>query len=258
MYNKSRASDQSLNPRCAEKLADVLYEIGKDMTAKKDFQMAVKWLDRAQDIISGLDPELLSHETLDLRTAIMQAYITALVSLETNEGFMKADNLIQFLQSEMGSTMVVLVLRLELLTKAPAEVFDSDAYATVLSQMITCFSQKELTLNPDLCAQSPGDPDFRLIIHHIGKLHDKSPTMGCAVLDEFILVLSKSGHDAWIERLVTKRIWMATQRGDLTKSIDAAHDIISHIQKPLGADATVAVQTVSRAAATIWVSLMDI
>jgi hypothetical protein len=225
--------------------------MGRDMASKKDFQMAVKWLDRAQDIINAHDLEWLSHEALDLRMAIMQAYVTALINLETNEGFTKADNLIQFLQSEMGSTMVVLVLKLELLTKAPAEIFDSEAYATILSQMITCSSQKDLAIT--IAGQSPGHPDFRLIIHHIGKLHDKNATLGCAVLDEFILALCKSEHDAWIERLVTKRIWMATHRSDLVESVDAAQAILSHIQKPLSADATVAVQTVSKVANS-WIT----
>lgn len=247
MYNKSHLSGRSLDAHYSEKLADVLYEIGKDMATKKDFHMAVKWLDRAQEIINSHDLENLSHEGLDLRAAIMQAYITALINLETNEGFAKADNLVQFLQSEMGSTMVVLVLKLELLAKAPAEVFDSDAYATVLSQMIKCFTQK--SLNMELAGQSPGDPDFRLIVHHIGKLCDKSPTLGCSVLDEFIVALSSSGPDAWTERLVTKRVWMATHRGDRKESIDAAESVLSHVKKPLSADATVAVQTVSKTTA---------
>ncbi|OIW27318.1 SPO22-domain-containing protein [Coniochaeta ligniaria NRRL 30616] len=144
MYSKSHLSNQSLDPHYAEKLADVLYEIGKDMTAKKDFQMAEKWLGRAKDLVNSHDLEQLSHEALDLRAAIMQAYVTALINLETTEGFAQADNLVQFLQSEMGNTMIVLVLKLELLIKAPAEVFDSDAYATILGQMITCFkTQKE-------------------------------------------------------------------------------------------------------------------
>lgn len=243
MYKKGHPIDQSLEPHYVEKLADVLYEIGKDMTAKKDFQMAVKWLDRAQEVINSHDLEQLSREALELRTAIIQAYITALVNTETNEGFTKADNLIEFLQSEMGSTMVVLVLRLELLTKAPAEIFNSDAYANILSQMITCLSQKDLAM--DIAGQSIGDPDFKLIMHHIGKLHDKSPTLGWAVLDDFIMGLAKSEQDRWIERLVTKRVWMATIKGDSVESIEAANDSLSHVQNPLSADATVAVQTVS-------------
>lgn len=243
MYSKGHLSDQLVDAHYAEKLADVLYEIGKDMTTKKDCPMAVKWLHRAQDIINSHDLDQLSRDGLDLRTAIMQAHVTALVNLETNEGFTKADNLIQFIQSEMGSTMVVLILKLELLTKAPAEIFDSDAYATVLSQMITCLTQKDL--NIDLAGQSPGDPEFRLIIHHIGKLHDKSPSLGCAVLDDFILALSKCDHEEWIERLVTKRVWMATHRAKSVETIEAAQATLFHVPKPLGADATVAAQTVS-------------
>lgn len=243
MYNKGHLSDQSLDAHYAEKLADVLYEMGRDIARKKDFPMAVKWLDRAQAIIDTRDLDQLTRDALELRTAIMQAHVTALINLETNEGFMKADSLIQSLQSEMGSTMVVLVLKLELLTKALAEIFDSDAYATILSQIIACFSQKVLAM--DLVGQSPGDPEFRLIMHHIGKLHDKSTSLGCAVLDDFILALSQCAHDEWIGCLVTKRVWMATHRGDSVKSVEAAQAALSHVQQPLSADATVAVQTVS-------------
>ncbi|KAB5586055.1 meiosis protein SPO22/ZIP4 like-domain-containing protein [Coniochaeta sp. 2T2.1] len=241
MYNKGHLTGRSLPPHQVEKLAEVLYDIGKDTALKKDFPMAAKWLERAQDIINSHDLEKLSREALELRTAIWQAYISTLVNLGSIETLGKADNLIHFLQSEMGTTMGVLVLRLELLTKAPAEVFDGDAYAAILSQMITCFSQKDVAM--DLAEQSAGDPDFRLIMHHIGKLDDKAPTLGMKVLDQFITALARSEHVEWVERLVTKRIWMATNRGDLGEAIEAAHAAISQVQKPLGPDATAAVQT---------------
>lgn len=244
MYSKGHLSDKSLDSHYIEKFADVLYEIGKEMTTKKDFQMATKWLDRAHDIINGPDLEELSREALELRIAIMQSLVSALLNLETKDGFAKADNLIEFLHSERGNTMVVLILRLELLEKAPAEVFDSDAYAAILNQMIACFSQKDLHM--DLVGKSaPGDTDFRLILHHVGRLYAKSPTQGCKVLDGFIRALSKVDHDEWIERLATKRIWMVTSKSDSLESIEATNVILSRIQKPLRAEATVAAQTVS-------------
>jgi hypothetical protein len=248
LYSKGHLIDDSLGPYSAEKLADVLYELGNDMNLKKDFQMAVKWLQRAQDVINSHDLEQLSREALELRTAIMQAHITALLNLGTVEGFTKADSMIQFLQVQMGATMVVLLLKLELLMKAPAEVFDSTEYANLLGQMVTCLCQKNFDHVLDSDGRAASDPDFRLLTHHIGKLHDKNPALACTVLDEFILVLSNGDHDEWMERLVTKRIWMATHRAELTDAVEAADVALSPIQTPLSADATVAVQTVSRTA----------
>jgi hypothetical protein len=243
MYNKGHPSDNSLEPHYAEKLADVLYEIGKDMAAKKDFQMAVKWLGRAHDIINSRDLEQLSREALELRTAVMQAHVSALLHLETSEALQQAENMIEFIQSEVGNTMVVLILRIELLDKAPPETFDSNAYAAVLNQMIESLRQTDEEMEP--MKKTSKDPTFKLIVHHIGKLHGRSAMLGSGVLDKFILAVSKTQHEEWMERLVAKRIWMASTKADSKKSTEAAQAILSHLKNPLSAEATVAAQTVS-------------
>ncbi|RKU40879.1 hypothetical protein DL546_001180 [Coniochaeta pulveracea] len=250
MYNKAHTADNTVESRYAEKLADVLYEIGEDMSRKKDFQNAAKWLSRAQDVINNQDIGQLSREALELRTAILQAHVSALLHLDTNEDLEKAQNLIDLMQSEMGNTLVVLVLRLDVLNKVPPEVFDSSAYAAVLGQMIT--SMKQLDVEMDPVTTTVTEPAFGLINHHIGKLHSRNPKLGCTVMDEFISALAETQHEGWVERLVTRRIWMATSNPDSIASIEAVQASLSCLRNPMSAEATIAIQTL------LWKSLESV
>lgn len=229
LYNKGIPLDISLGPLYVEKLADILYEVGKGVLAKNDFPMARKWLERAYDTINSCALELLSREALELRTAIVQALITALLSINTDEAYEKARNLVDYTQSEIGDKMVVSLLRLELLQKAPAEVFDSEAYAAALRQIIRTFS--------------PTTSNFKVIHHHIRKLHSKNPAVGCGTLDEFILAIHCIKHEDWTERLVILRIWMTTKEVDSAESINTVQNVFSLIRDPLRAEATAAAQT---------------
>lgn len=59
-------------PSSTEELADTLYEIGKDLFARKQYETAVRWLGRAYDILSEQEQEYLSDNARELRLAIMQ------------------------------------------------------------------------------------------------------------------------------------------------------------------------------------------
>lgn len=232
MYNNGKLVPESLDPYQVGKLADVLYEIGRDLSAKGDFPMAVKWLDRAGDVINSQGLELLSREAIELRTAIVQAQVTALLGLETTDAFERADNLVDTIESEMGLELVVLLLRLEILHKTPAEVFDSDSYADILRRMINSFNFTDST--------------FKLVAHHIRKLHHKSPGLGCKVLDEFITALRSIETDEWLERLVIIRLWMTTtNQRDSVQNVESAQAILTLLGRTLSVDAAVAAQTVS-------------
>ncbi|KAK3320643.1 meiosis protein SPO22/ZIP4 like-domain-containing protein [Cercophora scortea] len=229
MYTKTERLRHFLTPDYAEKLADVLYEIGKSLTARSDFIMAVKWLERAQEMINGQNIESLSRDGIELRLAILQALVTALLGTDSAEGLDKAKNWVNYIESEVGNRLVVLLLRLELLQKTPAEVFDSDAYADVLRRIIRSI---DLT-----------DSGFKLIIFHIRKLHDKSPGAGCAILDDFILTLRATENDDWMEKAVITRVWMITYQRDSVKTTEAVDGVLSQLTKPLSAEATAAALT---------------
>ena len=127
---------------------------------------------------------------------------------------------------------MVSLLKLELLQKAPSEVFDSEAYDHVLRHIIRNFNYS--------------DSGFKLIMHHIRKLHDKSPGAGCSVLDDFIVALSGAEKDGWMEKAVVTRMWMITNQRDSVETINAAQGVLRHLPKPLSAEAAVAAQAVGK------------
>jgi hypothetical protein len=73
MYAKSKQLACSLAPSTAENLADLFYEIGKGMMKKHIYEPAVRWLERAYDVLGEQDIELLSSEAGELRLSVMQS-----------------------------------------------------------------------------------------------------------------------------------------------------------------------------------------
>ncbi|KAJ0306009.1 hypothetical protein COL516b_005123 [Colletotrichum fioriniae] len=201
MYSKGHLQPNALDPNSAEKMAEILFEIGKDLSKKENFSMAVRWLERGYDIINAQDLSLLSRDAIELRLSIYQALIHALLGLGTPESSQKALDLVSYIESEIGEKPVVLLLRLELLQKTPAEVFDVEAYADILRRMVRSFNFSEA--------------HFKLLVHHARKLHDKSPTLATSVVDGMLRgTIVSSGREEWVERLVLLRIWMETTQRD--------------------------------------------
>ena len=87
MYTKAERLRSFLTPDYAERLAGVLYGIGRGLSAQSDFQTSIKGLERANDIINSQNLEGLSREGTELRLAILQAQIAALLGTD------KSDNL---------------------------------------------------------------------------------------------------------------------------------------------------------------------
>jgi hypothetical protein len=71
--NKSELRSSQLGPATAESLADLLYEIGKDQAKHGRHDLAVKWLERAYDVLGDQDLERLSADAGELRLSIMQS-----------------------------------------------------------------------------------------------------------------------------------------------------------------------------------------
>lgn len=236
-YNKIKSCESTTDPISAENLADSFFEIGKDLTAKKNFTLVAKWLERAFEFINRQELGQLSREAIELRLAISQALVHAYLNNNTAEDFQRAENHVCYIESELGDQLVVLLLRLELLVNSPAEVFDSSAYAAILRRMLRSIDISESS--------------FNLMIHHIRKLEDKSPSLASSVLDGFITsqVLPTQQH-AWVERAVVLRTHMATTHRDTLdtiRSLASTYDSVeASLEKPLPSAAVLAIQTVSR------------
>jgi hypothetical protein len=73
MYTKCKQLTSALTPKSAETLADLLYEIGKDSFEKRNYEAAIRWLERAYDTLGEQDMELLSPEASELRLSTMHS-----------------------------------------------------------------------------------------------------------------------------------------------------------------------------------------
>ena len=56
----------------AEDMADLFYEIGKQALTKRNYETAVKWLERACDMLGEQDLAMISPEASELRLCIFQ------------------------------------------------------------------------------------------------------------------------------------------------------------------------------------------
>lgn len=233
MYVKTERLHKLLIPSYAERLGDLVYEIGKWLLTQHEYPLALKWLERANTLINAQSLEQLSREGVELRMAIMQAQVSAFLGIGTPDGLEKAKNLVDYVESEVGNTkLVVSLLKLELLQKTPAEVFDDDAYSEVLRRMIRNFN--------------PSESGFKLIVHHIRKLHDKSPGAGCAVMDDFIIHLRNAeAKPDWMEKVVIQRMWMIAHQRDSVATVEAVGSVVSQLSRPLSPEASVGAQAVS-------------
>ncbi|KAI1866259.1 uncharacterized protein JN550_007647 [Neoarthrinium moseri] len=234
MYGKSETLRDDLDPTTAEKLTDTLFEIGRDFLGKNDSPMATKWLERAYEVIGSQELEKLSREATELRLAVCQALVQALLQLGTSESYHRAENIVSYIESELGDKVLVLLLRLEILLKVPGEVFESDAYAKVLRRLYR--------------AASLSDSMFKLVVSHIRKLDDKSPTLACQVLDDFIAShVIPSQRDDWLGRTVLIRVHMSTNQRESIETTEGLQKLLDQVdlgtEQPLAADTSITILT---------------
>jgi hypothetical protein len=73
MFSKIKQMHCTISPSTAENLADLMYEIGKDLLKKRNYELAVRWLERAHDMIGEQELEMLSPEAGELRLSVIQS-----------------------------------------------------------------------------------------------------------------------------------------------------------------------------------------
>lgn len=226
-----------LDATLAENLADTFFDIGRAFLSKKEFHIAAKWLERAYEVIDGQDIERLSRDGVELRLTILQAYIQALVGTKTRENLRKAEDLVAYVETEMGDKPVLLLLRLELLQSVPGEEFDSLAYESILHRMIKSFNFAE--------------EHFKFVLHHARWLHNRSASLGCSVMDDLIATkILPSEKSEWIERVLVLRVFMATSQGGIAEDCIELGDLLAKVKKslsePIQPVAATAAQSVSQ------------
>lgn len=235
MYKKAINTLDTFEPNSVESLADILYEMGRDILGKNDYKMAVKWLERAVEVLDRQELDRLSMDAGELRISIMQSLIKAFLAQKLPESIEKARSLIQSLENDVGDKLIVLLLRLELLSTHPEESFDCPAYSDILSRMI-----RTMVLS---------DSNFKMIMFHIRKLNNRSSTLASKALDDFLsLRILQSDKIQWVERVLITRVWMTIDHAEMQDSLVLLDRIFTkvaeNLTKPVSSAATLAAHTV--------------
>jgi tetratricopeptide (TPR) repeat protein len=97
MYQKIAPSVLTYDPRSAEELADALYEIGKDLFAKKQYELSVRWLERAYDTLAEQHIEQLGDNAGELRLSVMQLLTKAHCSMKNPAALEKARHMVSLM-----------------------------------------------------------------------------------------------------------------------------------------------------------------
>ncbi|KAF1916890.1 meiosis protein SPO22/ZIP4 like-domain-containing protein [Ampelomyces quisqualis] len=231
MFTKCKQLTDALSPNTAETLADLLYEVGKDHLTKRNYEVAVRWLERAYEALGEQDMALLSSAAGELRLSTMQNTVQAHLRMNTAEARDKAWHMVKLMETDYADKMVVSLLKIELLSAA--ETFDSSEFYQVLLRMI-----RTIVLN---------DTNFRTIIHHVHRLKEHSNFKAGKILDNLIDIrLFREENQAWVEKAVVTRIWIATTNmsaDDVREQLQELLDIVlQNAKSPLSAPATHAAQ----------------
>lgn len=235
MFEKLVSLRKSFSPNTVENLADILYELGKDLLGKKQYGIAATWLDRAYAILNDQVLDRLSIDASELRISIIQSLVKALLALQEREASEKARGLVDALENEVGDKLVILVLRLEMISAVTNESFDSNHYSDTLRRMT-----RTIMLS---------DTNFKLMMHHIRKLHEKSPSLACKTLDDLLrLRVLQCENSEWIEKALITRMWITVSRQEDPDALASLEDILSitaaNIKEPFTSGATLAAHMV--------------
>ncbi|KAF2968484.1 hypothetical protein GQX73_g5062 [Xylaria multiplex] len=233
LYTNVRKLIERADTALAEKLADSLFEVGRDLTLKKNSVLAAKWLERALELINTQETSQLSRDAIELRLAISQALIQAYLDIGTSDYIDRAENHIAYIEDELGDKLIVLLFRTEVLLRSPAETFDSKAYADIIRRMMRVVDISESS--------------FKLLMHHIRKLDEKESLAASSVLDDFLInFILTCQQDPWIDNAITLRTHMAV-RDSLLESVQAFEVVLDQILpntgKPLAVNTAAGIQT---------------
>ncbi|KAI9832360.1 MAG: hypothetical protein M1826_002046 [Phylliscum demangeonii] len=237
LFREASLARKTLDPSTAENLADLLYEIGRDLLRQKRDAMAAKWLERAYDALCRQNVEGLSPEAGELRLSIMHDLVKSLLATRTEEALAKAGSLLNILDENYGEKLIVLLLRLELVTVL-GQASEASEYLSILCRMMRIIR--------------PSDVHFQLIMRLIHRLNSKSPAHACRALDELLQCGVYSAEQGeWLEKAFVTRLWISIAQVPTAETVDEVRSgidkLAGHLRSPLSPAATHAVQIVRRA-----------
>jgi len=232
-FRQIEVSKLSTHAETAEELTEVLYDIGKSEYEKKQLESAIRWLERALDILGDQKGNTgKSVSVLDTKCSVISVLIKTLMEQHTLDAIKKAQSIMALLETEFGDRMLVSLLKLELLTaeKNP----EPGLYRSVLLRL---FRSTQLTKQ-----------NFKTLLHHVHRLRHLDLTEACQALDDFLTIrLFEQENEEYTERAIVMRIWITTSLSDCSMAIASLKDFLDlvsrYLRGPISTTATHASQT---------------
>lgn len=236
MFSKVQIIQPSLESEQTELVSGVLHHFGRDLMARGHPEMATKWLERAFQLVNVVRRDLLSAGGVQLRLAICQDLVHAHINCNEAESIRAAEELIAYLESEIGDQPVVLQWRLDIMNRQGGDTLDADVYSSILRRLVHRFDFSEAS--------------FQEILQHVQGLQKRSTTLAAALLDEFLTTkLIPDANADWIGKAVVKRIWVWSTQTESSASAMAVLDVLGNANNNLAAelspDVVAAVHSVS-------------
>lgn len=194
----------------AEELADLLFEIGRSLGKKLQWSDAMHWLEKAHDILSGQNLELLSSDVGELQISIMHSMARALINMEGGENLEKAWNIIRELDIDCGDRLVVSLLKLDAFALDPAH--SAQDYSDVLQRIVRTVHFT--------------DTNVKTILHHVHILRVRSPSNAHAVLVALLCNrLLRADEPRWLEKVLITIIWNCTTSTDFEDGLNSLSEV---------------------------------
>ncbi|KAL2219458.1 meiosis protein SPO22/ZIP4 like-domain-containing protein [Thermoascus aurantiacus ATCC 26904] len=228
MFSKIPESTVKKDPKIAEKLADVCYDIGKWALANRKADLSITWLERAYEAnalsIQGL--QKLGPDGNDMRLVILHALVRANLDINTEESWSSIGRLLEEL-NKYGDQVPVLVLQLEVIGKQTNPEYQN--YYKILETVI---GVADLT-----------EENIKMALHYIQRLKHWSVQLSAEALKKLLQRLALINKEAWLERCFVTLIWMlTTSSSDVQGGLDILNDTIGKFgdywSKPLSAAAS--------------------
>lgn len=178
----------------AEKIVDLLFEMGRECLSQHDADNAAKWLGRA---IQMMDQDHV-HDAFagsDIRLGVLHCLVQSLSALPGEAYAVQAGDALDRLRSEYGAKLPTLLLSLEVACNQPA--MNSD----IVSTQIEAIMQTAHLI----------DANHRLVMHYIQKLSSASALHATRCLKKYILQrLIPEGNIDWTENGIVNYLAMYT------------------------------------------------
>lgn len=245
MLTKLNAKIQNFEPSLLENLADLLFEMGRDQSRKGLHLEAVRLFEESRSTLFSTRLEGLSSEAGELVINIKYSLVKSLSHLNGEANRAKAWNILSGLDIELGNTLNILLLRLDLYA-ADLES-PSHEYCEVLKVVIRTI---QLT-----------DSSSKTILHHVHKLRLQNACLAHSALETLLTERLKDVDEVDLtEQALIIMIWNCTMSTEFVNASVVSRRVLDFVfdiaGKALSSSAALAAHLVCHSKLLPFLSIM--